>query len=131
MKADSSAILELISENVAEEIQTQMKYSLSSATALSTFGRHWTGDSGNRASETFPKLQSQAKLKPKFAEFICTYAEVYLYVCAVTKSVIPDSLWGSKKNREVVFGREYFDTFQGSILIIVLRCQAIHLLPAK
>ena len=104
-----------------------MNYSLSSVTAQSTFGRHGKGGSGNRVSE----LQSQAKLKPKFAEFICTYAEVYLYVCAVTKSVIPDSLWGCKKNREVVFGRKYYGTFQGPILINVLRCQAIHLLPAK
>ncbi|KAL5526463.1 EST2 [Sanghuangporus sanghuang] len=102
-KADSSAILELISENAAEELQTQMNYTMSTMTARPTFGRQGRGSVHSSAMESLSKVQSQVKLKPKFAEFICSYAEVYLYVCVVTKSIIPHSLWGCEKNRKMVF----------------------------
>ncbi|KAL5504247.1 EST2 [Sanghuangporus vaninii] len=102
-KVDSGTILELISENASEELQTQMNYTMSTITARSTLGRQGRGSVRSSAMESLSKMQSQVKLKPKFAEFICSHAEVYLYVCAVTKSVIPHSLWGCEKNRKMVF----------------------------
>ncbi|KAH8117878.1 hypothetical protein DFH11DRAFT_1474784, partial [Phellopilus nigrolimitatus] len=53
------------------------------------------------------KANSQMKYKPKFAEFTCSYAEVFLYARAVTKAVIPYALWGCAQNRKTMMLRAF------------------------
>ena len=48
------------------------------------------------------QLREDNKQKPRFAEFTCTYTEVFLYVMAVTRVVIPYELWGCKGNFQAV-----------------------------
>ncbi|KAI5122895.1 hypothetical protein M0805_007573 [Coniferiporia weirii] len=97
---DSSVILDLISEEISEvRLQTQMDLdrstqpTISDFTSLSILG-------GNRRLSLL--RTSQTKYKPKFAEFTCSYAEVFLYVRAVSKVVVPYALWGCERNRKTI-----------------------------
>jgi telomerase reverse transcriptase len=69
-------------------------------------------------SSGLSEAKRHAKIKPRFAEFVCEYHEVcrpyvlvegnessrqvYRYVALVTKSVIPNSFWGSKHNLRLI-----------------------------
>ena len=46
--------------------------------------------------------EQQTKQKPRFAEFMCSYAEVFRFAVVVTKAVIPTAFWGSQKNFKLV-----------------------------
>jgi telomerase reverse transcriptase len=46
--------------------------------------------------------EQQTKQKPRFAEFMCSYAEVFRFAVVVTKAVIPKVFWGSEKNFKIV-----------------------------
>ena len=47
-------------------------------------------------------VEQQIKQKPRFAEFMCSYAEVFRFAVVVTKRVIPMQFWGSQKNFKLV-----------------------------
>ncbi|KAG5221222.1 telomerase reverse transcriptase [Salix suchowensis] len=51
----------------------------------------------------------QAKPKPKFAEFACSYVEVYRYVAAITHCVIPKAFWGNEANYRLIMRRELYE----------------------
>ena len=81
-----------------------MDYTMSGPTPISAGSR---GLYPNIRSALSMKTQAQAKLKPKFAEFTCNIAEVYLFVCVITKEVIPHAFWGSHNNRKTAFSRAW------------------------
>ncbi|KAI0367818.1 hypothetical protein BV20DRAFT_915159, partial [Pilatotrama ljubarskyi] len=53
-------------------------------------------------SHDLSQAHRQVKYKPRFAEFVCEVGEVYRYAVLVTKAVIPDTFWGSRRNFEVL-----------------------------
>lgn len=116
--ADSSAILELISEESSSELlQTQMNLTMSDTASLSTFRPDSHGISSRGAINSTSKIYSQMTHKPKFAEFTCSPAEVYTYVCAITREVIPHALWGCDKNRKMILQRAYTHYILSSIIL--------------
>ncbi|KAJ3554494.1 hypothetical protein NM688_g3081 [Phlebia brevispora] len=90
---DSSVILEMMSE---------------ASFQLNTQGRKTDASVSFSSSEPqlMPQARSQAKQqaqqKPRFAEFICSYDEVYCYAIAATRAVIPMQFWGSTKNFKLI-----------------------------
>ena len=95
---NSSVILELIAEETTQDLlrtQASEKSILGNINDMSTSMRRIS----------FPKTQSNHK--PKFAEFMCSHAEVFLYVRAITKVVIPNEFWGCYRNRRTVLHRKY------------------------
>ena len=90
-----------------------MNYTMSTVTPPSVSNRRTKPDATPRDAASVSKTQPSADLKPKFAEFTCSHKEVYLFVCAVTNEIIPGALWGCKKNRKIVYGRECLPPFLG------------------
>ncbi|KAK2460975.1 hypothetical protein APHAL10511_007445 [Amanita phalloides] len=90
-KLDSSVILELLSDQ-SSVLQSQ---SLSS-------GHITVSDGPSLLSSGISEARRHAKVKPKFAEFVCEYHEVYRYVALITEAVIPNSFWGSQYNRKLI-----------------------------
>ncbi|KAG8970574.1 hypothetical protein FRC03_006703 [Tulasnella sp. 419] len=48
------------------------------------------------------EAQQSIQAKPKFAEFACSHNDVYRFVVAATKQVIPEAFWGSQANFRVL-----------------------------
>lgn len=53
------------------------------------------------------QARAQVKNKPRFAEFMCSYAEIFRFVVVVTEAVIPMTLWGSKRNFNLIANRQF------------------------
>ncbi|KAF5359331.1 hypothetical protein D9756_003256 [Leucocoprinus leucothites] len=85
---DEDTILEWMSER-SIQIQTQGPLDANMST-LSTGNISISASVGDPAP------------KPRFAEFTCSYVEVFRYVVVIVKAVIPKSFWGSKKNFKVI-----------------------------
>ena len=121
--ADSSVILELISEEISDlGLQTQINdrsvTGISDLSVLSTRNGH-----GGSVSKT-----SATKYKPKFAEFMCTHAEVFLYVRYITKTVIPFEFWGCHRNRRTMLSRKHVILSPRLIdLKFMIRCKTVYI----
>ena len=77
-----------------------------------------------RGTNISTRAASQVKLKPKFAEYTCGHVEVYKYVCAVTKEVIPLELWGCARNRGMALQRElYLYLMLYNLIMYIRRCE--------
>lgn len=85
---DENTILEWMSER-SVQIQTQGPPNASTTTLASSEVSIRTG-------------LNDAAPKPRFVDFTCSYVEVFQYVVAVIKAIIPNTLWGSKKNFKTV-----------------------------
>ncbi|KAF7773358.1 hypothetical protein Agabi119p4_5525 [Agaricus bisporus var. burnettii] len=85
---NDSTILEWMSER-SIQLQTQGSY-----------GADTTGVSLSTVNVNSKPRDSMPK--PRFAEFACSYIEVYRYVVVVCKAIIPKSFWGSRKNFNVI-----------------------------
>ncbi|KAF8690235.1 hypothetical protein AX14_003047 [Amanita brunnescens Koide BX004] len=90
-KLDSSVILEMLSDHssVLSQPMSSGHFSMVSKDA-------------SMVSAALSEAKRYAKIKPRFAEFVCEYHEVYRYVALVTKSIIPNSFWGSIYNLRLV-----------------------------
>ena len=90
---------ELMSETLSSQLYTQERRSDHSISF----------DSSGRP--IMPQGLSQAKQeatqKPRFAEFTCSYNEVYCFAVLITKTVIPMQFWGSKWNFNLIKDREF------------------------
>ncbi|KAF8627995.1 hypothetical protein AX15_004120 [Amanita polypyramis BW_CC] len=87
-KLDHSVILELLSDQ-SSVLQSQ---------PLSSGHITVVSDGASLPPSGLSEAKRYARAKPRFAEFVCDYNEVYQYVALVTKSVIPNVFWGSKHN---------------------------------
>ncbi|KAN0139057.1 Telomerase ribonucleoprotein complex - RNA binding domain containing protein [Lactarius tabidus] len=64
----------------------------------------------SQRSTSFPKTSLEpsclstggSKCKPRFAEFACSFVEIFRFAAVVTKAVIPMSFWGGDENFRVV-----------------------------
>ncbi|THH05865.1 hypothetical protein EW145_g4492 [Phellinidium pouzarii] len=92
---DSSVILELISEELSE-VQLHNQIDVDTTDDFASVSMRG-GSYKSRLSKG-----SQIKYKPKFSEYTCSYAEVFLYVRAVSKVVVPHAFWGCIRNRKAV-----------------------------
>ncbi|KAL0953283.1 hypothetical protein HGRIS_004533 [Hohenbuehelia grisea] len=90
---DSSVILEMLSEDSSQaDLRTQRSYANLS---IDSTGQRIQPDGLSQA-------ERHTKHKPRFAEFACSYTEVYRFVVVVTKFVIPKAFWGSQANFKLV-----------------------------
>lgn len=80
------------------QLRTQASYS----------GNDTSVDSAGRSilATGISLAEKQAKQKPRFAEFMCSYAEVFRFAVVVTKTVVPMCLWGSQRNFKLITGCE-------------------------
>ncbi|CCM03069.1 uncharacterized protein FIBRA_05189 [Fibroporia radiculosa] len=90
---DSSIILEMMSE-YSSQLRSQPTMAL-------------YNDSVDSAGNTIiarglSQARKHVSSKPRFAEFACSYVEVYRYAVLVTNAVIPKAFWGCKRNKKVV-----------------------------
>ncbi|KAJ8072353.1 Telomerase reverse transcriptase [Marasmius tenuissimus] len=85
----NEVILEMVSENKLLSQLSRGDTSLDTAgNSISVMG--------------LTQAEREAKRKPQFSEFCCTYEEVYRFVVQVVQSVIPKAFWGNKDNFEQI-----------------------------
>ncbi|KAK7690659.1 hypothetical protein QCA50_005758 [Cerrena zonata] len=89
---DSSVILEMMSET-SMVLCSQGPLSLNDS--LDSHGN-------TIIAKGLTQLREDSKNKPRFAEFTCSYAEVFHYVMAITKVVVPYELWGCQRNYKLI-----------------------------
>ncbi|GJE88721.1 telomerase reverse transcriptase [Phanerochaete sordida] len=91
---NESVILEMMSETHSQALQTQPPWP-SNEISVDSEGRSIVA-----AGVSF--TTAQVRQKPRFAEFMCSYAEVFRFAVIVTKTVIPMAFWGSEYNFKLI-----------------------------
>ncbi|CAL1716650.1 unnamed protein product [Somion occarium] len=90
---DSSIILEMMSEN-SIIINSQQPVS-SGNLSIDSHGN-------TILPEGLTQARNEVKNKPRFAEFACSYVEVFCFLMVITKSIVPQELWGCQRNFKLV-----------------------------